>query len=121
MPEQHDLVADAMVEFALSLPESSEHFPWGQRTIKVKGKAFVFFGMVEGQDTGLRFTLKLPVSADSVAALPFAKPSGYGLGKHGWVTFHWSPDDEPFPAEMTFDWIKESYRAVAPKRLAQLV
>lgn len=121
MPEQHNAVADAIATFALSLPETSEHFPWDQRTIKVRNKAFVFFGMVEGQDVGLRFTLKLPVSAESLSALPFASPSGYGLGKHGWVTFHFPPEDDPFPAEMMYAWIRESYRAVAPKRLAAML
>ena len=30
--------------FALSLPDASEHFPWGERVAKVNGKVFVSSG-----------------------------------------------------------------------------
>jgi hypothetical protein len=30
--------------FALSLPDVSEDFPWGERLAKVNGKVFVFLG-----------------------------------------------------------------------------
>jgi hypothetical protein len=52
--------------------------------------------------------------------MPFAQPTGYGLGKSGWVTLEFSPDDR-LPTNMLFGWVEESYRAVAPKKLvAQL-
>jgi hypothetical protein len=51
-------------------------------------------------------------------SLPFASPTGYGLGKSGWVTARFTARDKP-PVEMLRKWIDESYRAVAPKELVQ--
>ena len=48
--------------------------------------------------------------------LPFTVPTGYGLGKSGWVTAKLA-DGEDAPVELFKEWIDESYRAQAPKRL----
>ena len=102
---------------ALSYPEASEDFPWGERVVKVRGKVFAFLGRPE---EGLSVTVKLPGSATLALDLPFASPTGYGLGKSGWVTARFSPRAKP-PVGLLKQWIDESYRAVAPKRLvAQL-
>jgi hypothetical protein len=53
-------------------------------------------------------------------SLPFASPTGYGLGKSGWVTARFAAKDKP-PLEMLRKWIEESYRAVAPKELVKLL
>jgi predicted DNA-binding protein (MmcQ/YjbR family) len=100
--------------FALSLPETTEDFPWGERAFKVKGKAFVFMSAEE-----LRFSMKLPETGNQALVLPFADPTHYGLGKHGWITF--SPTGRITKAlkEQFLDWARESYRAVAPKKLAR--
>jgi predicted DNA-binding protein (MmcQ/YjbR family) len=51
---------------------------------------------------------------------PWAEPSGYNLGRAGWVSSSFRPGDE-MPVEILRQWIDESYRAVAPRRLvAQL-
>lgn len=48
-------------------------------------------------------------------SVPGAEPSGYGLGGAGWVTV---PLTGAAPAaEVLCDWVEESYRVVAPKRL----
>ncbi len=110
-------VREAVREFALSLPEAREEFPWGGSVAKVNKKVFVFLGPDEGEGP-LRFTLKLTdedVHADALAA-PGAEPAGYGLGKSGWVTV---PFREGIPpVEVLREWIEDSYRAVAPKRLS---
>ncbi len=104
-------------EIAMGYPEVTEDFPWGHRTLKVKGKAFIFLAL-DGQ--GLSMSVKLPQSNGAALMLPFAQPTGYGLGKSGWVSAHFGPRDTP-PVEMLRQWIDESYRAVAPKKLvAQL-
>jgi predicted DNA-binding protein (MmcQ/YjbR family) len=99
-------------EFALSLPQAYEEFPWGERVAKVKGKVFVFLGH-EG-DVGL--SVKLPQSGMLALGLPFASPTGYGLGKAGWVTARFGAR-EKVPLDLLRLWIDESYRAVAPKKL----
>jgi plasmid replication initiation protein len=50
-------------------------------------------------------------------SLEFAEPSGYGLGKSGWVTAVFDGND--VPGELLVEWLDESYRAVAPKRLVK--
>ena len=57
----------------------------------------------------------MPQSRDMAYDLPFAEPTHYGLGKHGWVTAHLDPKRKP-PLELIEAWIDESYRAVAPKK-----
>jgi predicted DNA-binding protein (MmcQ/YjbR family) len=103
----------ALRDFALSYPETSEEFPWGHRAIKVKGKTFVFLATEDG---GLSLSLKLPASGLAALMLPFASPTAYGLGKSGWVTARFGPDDE-IPLEVLESWLDESYRALAPKKL----
>jgi predicted DNA-binding protein (MmcQ/YjbR family) len=102
--------------FAMGLPEATEDFPWGDRVAKVNGKVFVFLGLdpVPGGPIGL--SLKLPASGQEALDLPFTRPTGYGLGKSGWVTATFQPGQDP-PVEILKTWIAESYRAIAPKKL----
>src|SRR5713101_3276837 len=99
--------------FALGYPEAYEDFPWGERVVKVKGKVFVFLG-VDGDNLGL--SVKLPLSGMLALGLPFASPTGYGLGKAGWVTAKFGKREKA-PVDLLRSWIDESYRAVAPKKL----
>lgn len=104
-------------QHALSYPEAREDFPWGERVVKVRGKVFVFLGRPE---EGLSLSVKLPGSATLALDLPFASPTAYGLGKSGWVTASFPAGRKP-PLALLKQWIDESYRAVAPKKLvAQL-
>lgn len=79
----------------------------------VKDKTFAFMS-VAGRP--LSVTMKLTVSHAEALRHPCAKPTGYGLGKSGWVTLNFPAEDKP-PADLLKRWILESYRAVAPKRL----
>lgn len=120
MENQFQETAAALREFALGLPGAYEDFPWGQSVAKVNKKVFVFFDGDQRPETGLSLGVKLPVSGEDVLNLPFAEPMGYGLGKSGWVTARFQPDDT-LPLDMLRGWIEESYRAVAPRKLvAQL-
>jgi predicted DNA-binding protein (MmcQ/YjbR family) len=98
---------------ALNYPGATEDHPWGETAIKVNGKAFVFMGMDEGE---VSISTKLPKSRDMAHDLPFAEPTHYGLGKHGWVTARLNPKTNP-PIELIEAWIDESYRAIAPKKM----
>ncbi len=99
-------------ERALSYPDTEEAFPWGDRVIKVKKKVFIFLGSVTEPDV-LGFSVKLPVSGPSVLKRAYAKPTGYGLGKSGWVSI--APGKTKVDVAELFDWLDESYRAIAPK------
>jgi predicted DNA-binding protein (MmcQ/YjbR family) len=104
-------------DYAMGYPEATEDKPWGHSAIKVKGKAFVFLGG-EKDTTELSLSLKLPQSRDMAVDLPFAEPTGYGLGKSGWVTARFSKVGD-VPLELLKSWIDESYRAIAPKKLVK--
>ncbi|MFY0565741.1 MmcQ/YjbR family DNA-binding protein [Archangium lansingense] len=79
----------------------------------MKGKAFVFLTLTS---EGLSMSMKLPQSNGAALMLPFAQPTGYGLGKSGWVSANFGARDTP-PLDMLRKWLDESYRAVAPKKL----
>jgi predicted DNA-binding protein (MmcQ/YjbR family) len=102
---------------ALGFPQVTEDFPWGHRALKVKGKVFLFLFR---EDDFLILSVKLPESRDAALRLPFASPTRYGLGKSGWVTSKFQGNDA-VPVDMLVEWVTESFRVIAPKRvLAQL-
>ena len=107
----------ALRAYGLALPEATEDFPWGHTALKVRNKTFVWLDESEG---GLSLTAKLPVSRDFALVFDFAAPAGYGLGRSGWISCRFAADGEP-DLDLLRRWITESYRAVAPKRLAVLV
>jgi predicted DNA-binding protein (MmcQ/YjbR family) len=99
--------------FALSLPEATEDHPWGEDVAKVRGKVFVFLS--PPASTTPRATVKLVESHGHALAIEGAEPTGYGLGKAGWVTVPLQADG--VSVDLLCDWVEESYRIVAPKRL----
>jgi len=103
---------EALRKHALSYPEAREDHPWGEPVVKVRGKIFVFLG----REGGLTLSVKLPTSAPFAFDLPYCEPTGYGLGKAGWVTARFRARDA-VPVEVLKRWIDESYRAVAPRSL----
>jgi predicted DNA-binding protein (MmcQ/YjbR family) len=113
MATSFERAGTGLIRFALGYAETREDNPWGERVVKVNKKVFVFFHM---QRASLQMTVKLPDSATMALGLPFVKPSGYGLGKSGWVTATFSGKDKP-PVAVLKQWIDESYRAIAPKKL----
>ena len=98
---------------ALSLPEVREDHPWGHSAFKVKEKAFLFMATEQGE---LSLSMKLPQSGLLALSLPFAEPTGYGLGKSGWVTARFPASGRP-PLPVLAEWVEESYRTIAPKKL----
>ncbi|MFE6332343.1 MmcQ/YjbR family DNA-binding protein [Streptomyces sp. NPDC057806] len=104
-------------QFALGMPGAAEEFPWGETVAKVNKKVFVFLGSDDGSHP-LGVTVKLKDEAAHAHALtcPGAEPAGYGLGRSGWVSIPLEPKGAP-AAELLCDWVEESYRTIAPKRL----
>jgi predicted DNA-binding protein (MmcQ/YjbR family) len=101
--------------FGLAFPETREDHPWGELVLKVRAKVFVFLGRPGG---ALTLSLKLPRTAERLLDADFAAPTGYGLGKSGWVTLTLARGDEVELADLRA-WIEESYRAVAPRTLVR--
>ena len=84
--------------------------------MKVAKKIFVFLSSPGSERPGL--TVKLPDSRDHGLSFAGSVLPGYGLGKHGWVTVYVDgvPTEE---RDVLFDFVEESYRAVAPKTLVK--
>jgi predicted DNA-binding protein (MmcQ/YjbR family) len=101
----------------LGFPEAEEDHPWGHTALKVRGKTFVWLDQSDG---GLSLTVKLPVSRDFALVFDFAAPAGYGLGRSGWISCRFAAGEMP-DLDLLKRWLAESYRAVAPKRLAILL
>jgi predicted DNA-binding protein (MmcQ/YjbR family) len=104
---------ESLKKFALGLPDAFEDMPWeGDVVTKAGKKIFVFFGPPDGS----AISVKLPESQDHALNVRGAQPTSYGLGRHGWVTVPIRGTGAP-SLELLRDWIEESYRAVAPKKL----
>jgi len=113
-----DAVLRDLRAFGLSYPGAHTKSPWpGHLDLAVNDKTFAYLSL-EGEP--LSISCKLPSSSAVALMLPFCKPTGYGLGKSGWVSASFeraAPD-----LEMLKAWVDESYRAQAPKKLvAQIV
>jgi predicted DNA-binding protein (MmcQ/YjbR family) len=103
-----------LTEAALGYPGAVEDFPWGDRVAKVNGKIFAFLG--SSHRDGPTVSVKIPESAPTALALSSCESTGYGLGRAGWVTVHLDHAECP-DEDLLLEWIDESYRTVAPKRL----
>jgi predicted DNA-binding protein (MmcQ/YjbR family) len=108
---------DRLLRLALSYPEAWEDHPWDETVVKVRKKIFVFAGIYESK---LSVTVKLPESRDFALGFEWTEPTGYGLGRAGWVSVRLPVRDDA-PIDLLEEWIDESYRAVAPKTLVRLL
>jgi predicted DNA-binding protein (MmcQ/YjbR family) len=106
----------ALRKAALAYPDTVEDFPWGHSAFKVAGKK-VFLFMGADADGGFSCSMKLPFRNEEALKVKGAKPTEYGLGRSGWVTFQFSAKAKP-PMAKLVDWLGESWRAVAPKKLS---
>lgn len=119
MSRKGEQVMKQLLAAALKYPGAHEDHPWGETVVKVKGKIFVFLGLLGQSDGGASFgcSMKLPESgASALMLLPFVSPMAYGLGKSGWISARFKKGEVP-PLPLLVQWLDESYRAVAPKKL----
>lgn len=108
--------AKALRKAALGYPETVEDFPWDHHAFKTPNKkGFLFLTGSEGG--GFNCSMKLPYRNEEALEIKGAEPTGYGLGRSGWVTFTFSPKAKP-PMAKLIDYLDESWRAVAPKKLS---
>jgi predicted DNA-binding protein (MmcQ/YjbR family) len=100
--------------FGLAYPGAHTKSPWpGHMDLAVNDKTFAYLS-IEGEPFSI--SCKLPSSSSVALMLPFCQPTPYGLGKSGWVSAQF-PANKPIPVDMLKEWIDESYRAQAPKKL----
>ena len=115
MPDRAgNALRDELIQFALTLPEAWEDFPWEEPVVKVRKKIFAFLGSHE--DDCLQLGVKLPETAEAMLQEPWVEPSSHGLGRHGWVSLRFDTVEQ-VPLDLLEELIVESYLAVAPKTL----
>ena len=118
---------DGVRAFALSLPAATEDFPWGESVIKVEkqridpppwrrhlvhGPMFLWLGRRDSDDH--RVAVNLTDSYDHALSMGLASPTTHsGLGQWGWLTVSL----RDVAVDLVCDWVDESYRNKAPKKL----
>ena len=90
----------------------------GEPTFRVRGKNFVFTNEAA---SGLSVKLPKEEAAAVVATDPLAEPTGYGLGRHGWVSVDVGEGADESRWTQVEEWVRTSYTLVAPKKLARQV
>jgi predicted DNA-binding protein (MmcQ/YjbR family) len=90
----------------------------GEPTFRVNNKNFVF---TDQAASGISVKLPKEEAAAVVATDPDASPTGYGLGRHGWVSVTIPPTADGGRWRQIEEWVRTSYTMVAPKRLARVV
>ncbi len=90
----------------------------GEPTFRVNGKNFVF---AHPQFTSITVKLPKEEAIATIASDTAVSPTGYGLGKHGWVSVALPAKPSTARWEQIEEWIRTSYTLVAPKRLARQV
>lgn len=112
---------DRLEEIVARLPEAArvDIEAWdGQPTFRVGGKNFVF---TSTDAAGISVKLPKEEAAALVATDPQATPTGYGLGRHGWVSITLGARPTKERWREVEEWVRTSYTLVAPKRLARTV
>jgi predicted DNA-binding protein (MmcQ/YjbR family) len=90
----------------------------GEPTFRVRGKNFIFS---DQEATGISVKLTKDEAEAVVATDKGAEPTGYGLGKHGWVSIRLGPKPSARRWREVEEWVRTSYTLVAPKKLARQV
>ena len=116
MSSKTDALLDELRAWGLGLPGAHRKSPWPEHDdLAVNDKTFAYLP-AKGRPFSL--SCKLPYTGYEALQLPFAEPTGYGLGKSGWVSF--SPTGDQLPQlEQLKQWVEESYRAQAPRKLVR--
>jgi hypothetical protein len=118
---------EAVRRYALGLPCAAEDFPWGEAVVKVEkrgvdppawrrhlvhGPMFLWLG--RGDVASPAVAVHLAESYDQAVADAGAAPTTMsGLGQWGWLTVPLQRVD----VELVCDWVDESYRSKAPRKL----
>jgi hypothetical protein len=125
MPRQtpHQRAEAELTEYGLTLPETDAAPGWTTtRCLRVRKKMFAVFGETGQKLDALTLIFKLPISAEMAEDLYFVRPARGWFKQHNWVTAHFGPDDDILADMHTLrGWLKQSYVAMAPKKLGKLV
>jgi hypothetical protein len=106
----------------LALPEAHEVEAWGEPTFRVRNKLFAMYAAPNNHHGGGRPAVWCKAAPGNQALMVRAEPERYFVppyvGPSGWVGI-WL-DRNPDWSEVK-EFMSDSYRLVAPKRLAALL
>jgi hypothetical protein len=122
MPETpHQRAEAALTAYALTFPGATTGPGWAfTRGLYVTGKMFAIFGDKAQPLDALTIILKLPISAEMVAGLPFVREAKGWYKQHNWVIADFGPEDDILAElDMLKAWLRQSYVAIAPKKLSK--
>ena len=116
MGSKGDAIVSELRAWGLTLPGAHSKAPWPEHDdLAVRDRTFAYLPAKGG---GFSLSCRLPYTGYEALQLPFAEPTGYGLGKSGWVSLN--PGEDQIPdIEQLKGWIEESYRAQAPRKLVK--
>ncbi len=112
---------DRIEKLALSLPEAQrvDIEAWGgEPTFRVRGKNFIF---ANHEGTSITVKLSKEEAEAVVSTVDGAYPTGYGLGRHGWISVDLPKRLPKARWEEVEEWILTSYSLVAPKTLGRQI
>jgi predicted DNA-binding protein (MmcQ/YjbR family) len=90
----------------------------GHPTFRVNNKNFVF---ASNEVDSLSVKLTKEEAAAVVATDDHVEPTGYGLGRHGWIQVTVPKRAGRERWDLIEEWVRTSYTLIAPKRLAKVV
>ena len=119
----HQRAEAELTAYGLTFPETSAGPGWTTtRALYVRKKMFAVFGATGEPLDALTLLMKLPISAEMAEELAFVRPAQGWYKQHKWVTAHFGADDDVLAELETLKgWLKQSYVAIAPKRLGRMV
>ena len=121
MATPHQQAEAELTAYGLAFPETDVVADWA-RGLRVRRKTFAVFGAKGDRDDALTITLKLPISFEMVQDLPFVRESRGWYRQHQWAIAHFGPEDDILAELPTLKgWLKQSYCAMAPKKLSRLL
>lgn len=119
----HQRAEIELTAFGLTFPETASGPAWvPARGLYMRKKMFCVFGARGEPRDALTIIMKLPISAEMAEGLPFVRPAKGWFKQHHWVTAHFGPEDDVLSEMATLrGWLKQSYIAVAPKKLGRMI
>jgi len=119
----HERAEAELTAYGLTLPETTVAQGWAMtRNLRVKDRMFAIFGDKAQPRDELTFIVKLPISIEMVQELYFVRESRGWYRQHNWAIAHFGPDDDVMAELDTLKaWLRQSYRAVATKKLGKLI
>lgn len=119
----HQQAEAELTAYGLTFPETDAGPGWSvTRVLRVRGRMFAIFGDKGEPLDALTITVKLPVSFEMVQDLYFVRESRGWYRQHQWAIARFGADDDILAELPTLKgWLKQSYVAMAPKRLGRQV